>query len=97
MARTGVLNREVLIEARNGRFRFFDWNLVNTSNGGCWEPRDFGFNNEGKEVDFDDAIRRIDKVSTGVDFRDPYHRDGSGTALVGGILSTGRKFTFDTN
>lgn len=98
MAREAILMREVRFETRNGRFRFFDWNVVNTSNGGCWEPKYFGGNNSGENVDFDDAINRIDKVSTGVDFRNPYYRDpDSNIPLTGGIVFLGRSFAFDNN
>jgi len=98
MAREAVLNREIMIEARNGRFRFFDWNFVGTSVGGCWEPVYKGLHSTGKEIDFDDAINRIDKVGTGIDFRDPYLRDpDSNQILIGGILLTGRSLAFDNN
>lgn len=98
MARAAILMREVRMEARNGRFRFFDWNIVNTSNGACWEPVYFGGNTSGEAISFDDAINRIDKVGTGIDFRNPYHRDSdSNIALIGGAVILGRSFAFDNN
>jgi len=98
MARAAILMREVRMEARNGRFRFFDWNIVNTSIGGCWEPVYIKGNNSGGTVDFDDAINRIDKVGTGVDFRNPFHRDPkSNRALTGGIMFLGRSLAFNNN
>jgi len=98
MAREAILMREVRIESRNGRFRFFDWNVINASIGGCWEPVYTGGNNSGGTVDFDDAINRVDKIGTGVDFRNPYFRDpDSNMPLIGGIMFLGRSFAFDTN
>lgn len=99
MAREAILNREIFFEARNGRFRKFDWNSVNTSLGGCWEPVQFNHaNNSGEELDFDDCINRVDKISINKDFRNPYHRDpDSNQILTGGVVFLGRSLAFDDN
>ncbi len=97
MAREAILHRTLRLEERNGRFRMFDWNLVNTSNGGCWEPRNFQESAmDGTPFYPDDCINRIDRVSIDIDWRDPYHSEG-GQRLMGGhvVLGVERSFSDD--
>jgi len=97
MAREAVLHRTVRMESRKGRVRPFDWNSVNTSIGGGWEPRVLSINADGfNEVDQDDCINRVDRIEFDADNRDPYHRDSyHNTPLIGGISgSLGYKRSF---
>lgn len=94
MARGPILYREKQVENRNGRYRDSDWNIVNTELGAMWEPVYKGANESGQEVDPDDCINRIDHVNYGFDRRDPFYRDSSGMALIGGHLSFGTQHAF---
>ena len=93
--RAPILNRTIRYEARNGRFRRGDFNLVNTSLGGMWEPRYLEGNGAGEATDLDDHINRVDKIEFDWDRRNPFHRDEkSGAPLIGGYVLLGQAQTF---
>jgi len=92
---SGILNRTMRIENRKGRYRFGDWNIVNTSQGGCWEPRNFSVGKQdisiaadaALDVDPDDQINKVDMITFDWDRRDPFFRDPmSNRPLMGGNL-----------
>lgn len=101
---SGVLNRTMRIENRKGRYRFGDWNIVNTSIGPCWEPRYMPLGVHDKSmaadtalsVDPDDQINRIDMITFDWDRRDPFHRDPkSRRPLIGGNLTYWVRHSFN--
>jgi len=101
---SGILNRTVRMEERNNRYRSFDWNVVNTIVGGCWEPRNFPVSSRDISeaadtvlaLDPDDMINKIDMVTFDVDRRDPFFRDPfTNMALMGGSLRYWIAHTFD--
>lgn len=100
MARTVILNRTMRVINRKNRIRFTDWNLVNTSMGGAWEPRNlspllFGSESKCESIDPDDMFQRIDSIEYDADGRDPFHRDpDSNMALIGGKLMLGVAETY---
>jgi len=96
MAREAILYRTKFVEHRKNRWRFSDWNIVNTSIGACWEPVSFsGTDGAGvSSMGLDDCINRVDELSTDFDWRDPHYRDEYGEILIGGNLSLGRDHNF---
>jgi hypothetical protein len=104
-ARQSILYREIFFVEDGGSVRRLDWNMVNTSIGGAWEPRQFAeyFNIADTAtgfpaIDIEDEMLRVDKLTIlngnskiGFDF--PYWTDqeeASDRILHGGHLVPGR-------
>lgn len=93
---SGVLSRVARFEKKRGRFRRFDWNLVNTSQGSGWEPvpvRSYEANLASHRTDV--VENEITEVSFDADFSFPYHKDPThGNLLIGGFCVLDRNQSY---